>query len=845
MIDTPSHPLSCDPGSFIPKDAPQALDAFLGFVESKNLSLYPSQEEAILALFEGQNLILNTPTGSGKSLVAMALHYYSHSLSRKSVYTSPVKALVNEKFLALCRAFGPHNVGLITGDASVNPKAPILCCTAEILANIGLREGHRAVCHDVVMDEFHYYGDRDRGMAWQIPLLTMPQCRFLLMSATLGDTSFFAQELTRLNGKKTQIIRSVDRPVPLEFTYAETPLLETIQDLLASQKAPVYLVNFSQQEAIQNAQNFMSLNFTTKEDKKKIQEFLIGVEFTTPFGKEIRKFLSHGIGLHHGGLLPRYRILVESLAQKGLLKIISGTDTLGVGVNIPIRTVLITQLCKYDGQKTGLLSVRDFHQIAGRAGRKGFDTKGWVVVQAPAHAIENLRLEMKAKLNPKKKWVRAKPPTKGYVHYSQETFDRLISSEPERLESRFALSYALLIQVLGRTQDGCRAMKDLLRRCHESPKAKAHLLTQGMGLFRGLLQKKIVEWIPKDERIHSPIRVNGDFQKDFSLTEALGLFLLDCLVYLDPMAEDYALSVLTLTESILENPQSILKKQQDALKKEKLLDLKAAQVEYEERVAELEKIEYPKPMADVIYGLFNRYGEKNPWVDAHHIRPKSIAREMFEHYYEFNEYIRLYGLERVEGILLRYLSGVYRILSQTVPDHLKNDDLDDITAYLHGMLQAVDDSIFDEWKKLQDPAYVAPAKKEIPKPEGPLDLVKVEKKWITLIRNRVFLFVRAMARGDLAAMGQQIENRDHPDLKDEVFQVRMESYRESHGEIRTDSKARAGEFTRLEKKPDLWVWEQTLLDTSEHRDSYVRFGIPIPDSLAKGEPVIILDSWSL
>ena len=352
------------------------LDRFLDYCAEKKLELYPAQEEAILALFENRNVILNTPTGSGKSLVALALHFHSLACGKRSVYTCPIKALVNEKFLHLCREFGPEQVGMVTGDGAVNRDAPILCCTAEILANIALHEGDLAKVDDVVMDEFHYYSDRERGVAWQVPLLTLNRTRFLLMSATLGETSRFEEGLTRLNGRETVLVSSSERPVPLSFEYRETPLHETVKELIDRGQAPIYLVNFTQASAAEEAQNLMSVDFTPKEVKKTILERLHGMKFSSPYGKDLQRFLKHGVGLHHAGLLPKYRVLVEKLAQEGLLKVIAGTDTLGVGVNIPIRTVLFTQLCKYDGVKTGILSVRDFHQISGRAGRRGFDTAG-------------------------------------------------------------------------------------------------------------------------------------------------------------------------------------------------------------------------------------------------------------------------------------------------------------------------------------------------------------------------------------------------------------------------------------------------------------------------------------
>ena len=368
------------------------LDRFLKYVSSRNLTLYPAQEEAILELLEGKNVILNTPTGSGKSLVASAMLFAALARGRRAVYTCPIKALVNEKWMNLCREFGPDLVGLSTGDASVNRDAPILCCTAEVLANIALREGADAGVDDVVMDEFHYYADRDRGVAWQIPLLTLPKTRFLLMSATLGDTRFFEEAITKLTGQPTPIIKSGDRPVPLEYAYSEIPLAHTIEKLVDERKTPTYVVHFTQADAASSAQDFTSLKICTKEEKADIAARIAGFSFSSPYGADMRKWLRQGIGLHHAGLLPKYRVLVEQLAQVGLLKVICGTDTLGAGINVPIRTVLFTRLCKFDGQKTAHLSARDFHQIAGRAGRKGFDDRGYVVAQAPEHVIENIRL---------------------------------------------------------------------------------------------------------------------------------------------------------------------------------------------------------------------------------------------------------------------------------------------------------------------------------------------------------------------------------------------------------------------------------------------------------------------
>ncbi|MBJ7392452.1 MAG: DUF3516 domain-containing protein, partial [Chthoniobacterales bacterium] len=612
------------------RDNDSLLGAFLEYLDQRQLALYPAQEAAILELFDEKNVILNTPTGSGKSLVATALHFKALAQGRRSVYTCPIKALVNEKWLALCKEFGPENVGLSTGDATVNRDAPILCCTAEILANIALREGAETNVADVVMDEFHYYADRDRGVAWQVPLLTMPGTRFLLMSATLGETVFFEEALTRLTGRPSTTVRSTSRPVPLEFSYSETPLATALEELVEAGKSPVYVVHFTQNEAAQNAQNFTSIALCSREQKAAIAQRLEGFQFNSPYGSELKRLLRHGIGLHHAGLLPKYRILVEELSQAGLLPVICGTDTLGVGINVPIRTVLFTQLCKYAGEKTGVLSARDFHQISGRAGRKGFDSVGWVVAQAPEHQIENLQLERK-QAQSGKKFVKRKPPEHNYAHWDKATFERLIGAEPERLASRFQVHHGMLLNVLSRSGPGHVAMRRLIRDCHESVKTKRALTRRAWQLFRALEEKKIVEVVPRSGA-GARVRVNLELQEDFSMNQALSLYLLDTLPLLEPAAEDYPLTVLTLVESILENPEPILRKQLDKLKGEAVAEMKADGMEYEQRMEELGKLEYPKPNREFVYSTFNAFAAEHPWVGQENIKPKSIVREMFEQY---------------------------------------------------------------------------------------------------------------------------------------------------------------------------------------------------------------------
>ncbi len=384
-------------------DPDSVFDAFAGWAKQEGFALYPHQTEALIEIVSGANVILGTPTGSGKSLVAAGAHFAAMADGKRTFYSAPIKALVSEKFFALCDMFGPSNVGMMTGDASVNVGAPIICCTAEILANIALRDGDQADVGQVVMDEFHFYADPDRGWAWQVPLIELPRVQFLLMSATLGDVTRFKEDLTRRTGRPTAVVRSAERPVPLTFSYVTTPLHETLAELLATGQAPVYVVHFTQAAALEQAQALMSINVCTRGEKDAIADMIGNFRFTAGFGRVLSRLVRHGIGVHHAGMLPRYRRLVETLAQAGLLKVICGTDTLGVGINVPIRTVVFTALSKYDGTRTRILQAREFHQIAGRAGRAGYDTVGSVVVQAPEHVVENERALAKAGDDQKKR----------------------------------------------------------------------------------------------------------------------------------------------------------------------------------------------------------------------------------------------------------------------------------------------------------------------------------------------------------------------------------------------------------------------------------------------------------
>ncbi|GAB33945.1 putative helicase [Gordonia otitidis NBRC 100426] len=652
-------------------------------------------------MISGNNVILATPTGSGKSLVASGAIYFARCRGQRAFYTAPIKALVSEKFFDLCAQFGADQVGLMTGDASVNSDAPIICATAEIVANLALRDGPDSDIGVLVADEFHFYGESDRGWAWEVPLIELPNTQFLLMSATLGDITFFVDDLSRRTGRSTSAVTGTHRPVPLEYTYAMTPIHETIEGLIDAGRAPIYVVHFTQAAAVERAQALLSARITTKEEKAQIAEAIGDFRFSTGFGSTLSKLLRAGIGVHHAGMLPRYRRLVERLAQQGLLKVIAGTDTLGVGINVPIRTVLFAGLSKYDGTRVRRLRAREFHQIAGRAGRAGFDTIGYVVAQAPEHDVENARAVAKAGDDPKKlrKIVRKKPP-EGFVSWGEKTFLQLVDAPDEPLRSHFRMTTAMLLEVLGRPGDCFTATRHLLEENHLPRHRQLGQIRHTIRLYRDLRDAGIVVQLPEPDSDGRYIALSVDMPENFALTNPLSAFALAAFELLDPDSSTYALDVISILEATLDDPRPVLMAQRKEARDAAIAEMKADGIEYEERMARLEEITWPRPLAEEIDYAFGVYRRSHPWIAGFPPSPKSVLRLMLERAMTFTELISAYGLARSEGVVLRYLSDCYRVLRQGVPTTVLTDEIVEITERVGDMVREVDSSLLDEWEEL-------------------------------------------------------------------------------------------------------------------------------------------------
>ncbi|MCU1471226.1 MAG: hypothetical protein JWQ39_2375 [Glaciihabitans sp.] len=824
-----------------PWDPDAAYLAFEQWAESRGLSLYPAQAEALIEIVSDNNLILSTPTGTGKSLVAVGAHFAALAQGRRSYYTAPIKALVSEKFFALVDIFGAANVGMVTGDSSVNADAPIICCTAEILANVALRHGAASDVGQVVMDEFHFYSDPERGWAWQVPLLELPGVQFLLMSATLGDVRALAEDLTKRTERETATVTGVERPVPLHYYYETTPIHETVEELLSTGQAPIYIVHFSQAAALERAQALAGAKVATREQRDAIAELIGGFRFTTSFGRTLSRLLRLGIGVHHAGMLPKYRRLVEQLAQSGLLRVICGTDTLGVGINVPIRTVLLTALTKYDGTRMRQLTAREFHQIAGRAGRAGYDTAGTVVAQAPEHETENARLVRKAGDDPVKlkRIVRKKAP-EGFVSWGQPSFQRLIEAEPETLTSSMQMTSAMLINVIGRGGDVFANVRKLVFDNHEPWRRQLGLARRALAIYRTLRTAEVVT-----QDADGNIRLTLDLQPNFALNQPLSPFALAVFELLEPGeggpgTGHYALDMISVIEATLEDPRPVTSQQQFLARGEAVAVMKAEGIEYDQRMELLEEVTHPMPLKELLDAAFATYSASQAWVNDFELHPKSVVRDMYERAMTFGDYTNYYKLARSEGLVLRYLSDAYRAARQTIPDEAKTEDLLDLIEWLGELVRQVDSSLLDEWDELVNPGEIVDGKPVLP--PAPPGVTTNARAFRVLVRNELFRRVQLAALekwdelGELDAASGFDADRWADSLDPYFYEYDQEG--DNWPLIRTDADARSSGMLHLTEGPTEWLARQVLADPAGDHDWGITATIDLAESNEQGVAVI-------
>ena len=796
--------------------AEDALELFLGWVESRGMQLWDHQEEALLDLASGDHVILGTPTGSGKSMVALGMLFIANCTNRRAYYTAPIKALVSEKFFNLVDLLGKDNVGMITGDVVINSEAPVICCTAEILAQDALRFGEHADIGCVAMYEFHFYSDRDRGWAWQVPLLALPHTQFLLMSATLGDVTDIATSLEEHTGRAVDKVLDAPRPVPLSYEFVETPLEGTVELALRDGDAPLYIVHFSQEAALKSAQALSSYGVSSKEQREALKDAVKGVRFTTTFGKTLKRLILTGVGVHHAGMLPRYRLLVEKLAQQGLLPVICGTDTLGVGINVPIHTVLLTQLTKFDGKHMRRLNAREFHQIAGRAGRAGFDTEGRVIAEATEYDIERAKALAKAGGDPKRaRKIKVKTPPSDFVGWNKQTFERLIAAEPEKLRPRLRITHSMVLAEIEQGGDAWTRTHKLIEDSAQTPEEKAALSQRTDEVFATLIDAGVVERREEEDGTASYL-LTVDLPEDFALDQPLSPFLLAAIELLDPESETYALDLLSMVEATLEDPPQILRAQEREARGAAIAAMKAEGIEYEERMERAQEVTYPKPLEELLDAAFAEYCEKVPWASDYCLRPKSVLRDMVETASDFKTYIGRYKIARSEGTLLRYLSDAYRVLDRTVPAEKRDERLEDIVTWLRLVVRTTDSSLVDEWEgsgSEDGAAIAAPSTDEVVHDRRGLTL---------LVRNALFARVRLAALGKVEELGALDADWGYRSV---VWQQALDVFHAEHDQILLDADARSSAYLDIDEKDEktehVWHVHQVFRDSDDDHD----FGI--------------------
>lgn len=869
----------------------EAYERFMEWVSSRGIEPWEHQEDALFSLAAGSNVILGTPTGSGKSLVALGMMFMAMASGQRAYYTAPIKALVSEKFFYLVDILGRDNVGMITGDSHINTGAPVICCTAEILANQALREGEDTDVGCVAMDEFHFFSDPDRGWAWQVPLLTLPHTQFLLMSATLGDMTAIGDTLTRTTGRDLELIADAPRPVPLSYEYVKTALEGTVELALRQGDSPLYIVHFSQDAALQSARALASYGVASKEQREAIKEAIKGGRFTTAFGKTLKHLISSGVGLHHAGMLPRYRLLVEKLAQQGLLPVICGTDTLGVGINVPIHTVLLTGLTKFDGYKQRRLRSREFHQIAGRAGRSGFDTEGVVIAEAPEFEIENHKAELKAMGDPKKmKKLKKKRPPEGFVTWNEDTFTRLIESEPETLKPRLRITHSMVLAEVEQGGDAWERVLALIDASLQTPEEKAKLKGRAAEIFATLIDAGVVvreacgadadadngnvDSIPAVSLTEAPENLEElraldaerdeeggandevsraivdegtttghpldgaanyfltvDLPEDFALDQPLSPFLLAALELLDPESPTYTLDLISMVEATLEDPKQILRAQERRARDAAMNAMKAEGVDFEERLDRLQDVTYPKPLEEMLDVAFATYCAQVPWANDYELSPKSVLRDMLETGCDFKSYIAQYKIARCEGILLRYLTEAYRSLDRTVPVERRTEELDDIVSWLGLVVRSVDSSLVDEWANAGMEPGAAPIK------HG--DEVVADRRGMTLmVRNTLFQRVRLAALDRADALGDLDVDWGFGESR---WARVLDAFYEAHEDLLIDADARSAAFLEIDESDEqtdhVWHVHQVFHDSDGDHDFGIMADVDL-DATQDGDGIV-------
>jgi superfamily II DNA/RNA helicase len=589
---------------------------------------YPVQEEALLAWFTAeQGVLVCAPTGTGKTLIAQAALFEALYTGSVAYYTTPLIALTEQKFhemqaSAVRWGFCPEDVGLVTGNRRVNPEARVLVVVAEILLNrlLHSREGFggdaSAETFDfgkvsaVVMDEFHSFADVERGIVWELSLAMLPRhIRLLLLSATVGNAGEFLAWLERSHQRKLELVEGKERKIPLSYHWVPDQLLgEQIVEMTKgdpqARKTPALVFCFNRDECWSVAEQLKGLPLLGSEQKGPLNAAVDRLDWKLGVGPKLQQMLRRGVGVHHAGMLPKYRRVVEDLFEKKLLAVAVCTETLAAGINLPARSVLVSSLVKGPFGKEKLIDPSTAHQIFGRAGRPQYDREGFVYALAHEDDVKILRWKEKfdqipentkdpGLLRAKKDLKRKKPSRReGVKYWTSSDFDRLKGAPPGKLYSKGPLPWRLLAYLLRVSPDVDKVRSVIRKRLMDENRIRAGekalermLLTLARGGYvtlepeppPGLLTGEKPEGEGPESGARSPesgVRGEGDGEavpQGYTAARAQALPTLDTLLVfrsIHPLYGAWLLEHLGIAnrderiqilESVLEVPRPILK----------------------------------------------------------------------------------------------------------------------------------------------------------------------------------------------------------------------------------------------------------------------------------------------
>ncbi|MET7640699.1 DUF3516 domain-containing protein [Streptomyces sp. NPDC005438] len=461
-----------------------------------------------------------------------------------------------------------------------------------------------------------------------------------------------------------------------------------------------------------------------------------------------------------------------------------------------------------------------------------------MVAQAPEHVVENEKALAKAGDDPKKrrKVVRKKAP-EGFVSWGQNTFEKLIASDPEPLTSRFRVTHAMLLSVIARPGDAFTAMRKLLEDNHEDRRAQLRHIRRAIAIYRSLLDGGVVERLDTPDAEGRSVRLTVDLQQDFALNQPLSTFALAAFDLLDPESPSYALDMVSVVESTLDDPRQILAAQANKAKGEAVAEMKADGVEYEERMERLMDITHPQPLEELLFHAYGLYRKSHPWVGDHPLSPKSVVRDMYERAMTFGEFVSHYELARTEGIVLRYLASAYKALEHTVPDERKSEDFEDIVAWLGELVRQVDSSLLDEWEQLAHPEEDQEDAQDQPAAERVRPVTANARAFRVLVRNAMFRRVELAAWDRLAELGE-LDGESGWDRG--RWAEAMDAYWEEYDDLGTGPEARGPKLLRIEELPEdgLWRVRQTFADPRGDHDWGISAEVDLTASDAEGRAVL-------